>query len=117
MADASGAFDAAVEAAAKAINKAAEAKDDLRFFHLNEEHEYYGITGVVTDSARDAAIVAVEAAAPVLLAAERERIAQQILRAASVLPADALSARGHAEWAAEIARAGQPPAETQGGQQ
>ncbi|WP_020525871.1 SPFH domain-containing protein [Catelliglobosispora koreensis] len=56
------------------------------------------------------------AAAPVLLAAERERIAQQILRAASTLPADALSARGHAEWAAEIARgsvAGKP--DTQGG--
>lgn len=46
----------------------------------------------------------IEAAVPVLLAAERERIAQQILRAASTLPADALSARGHAEWAAAIAR-------------
>lgn len=92
---------AAVEAATKALY------DDERTW--DEFYEDVKRNGKPRTIRKLVAEIAVEAAAPVLLADLREQIARELLRAAEALPYGEL--RGYAEWYAAIARGSQPPAE------
>lgn len=72
MADASGAIDAAVEAVKAAAVASAAATTDDAVWQLNDDTEYFNMSGIYSENVPELVRIAVEAAAPVLLA-EHER--------------------------------------------